>query len=102
MAANLHHPVFRHSLTYRQTVNRHQAGHQDRGERVADKLEPFVGSGTHRHKARGDGFQANQHQRQQDQRQAEAEGGHFAFPEMRFRDVVRNMQFDVAADEVAP
>ena len=63
MAADLHYPVFRHPLTYRQAVDRHQAGHQDRGERVTDKFEPFVSGRPHRHKARGDGFQAYQHQR---------------------------------------
>ncbi|MGK3717380.1 hypothetical protein, partial [Escherichia coli] len=32
----------------------------------------------------------------------ESEGRHFAFAEMRFADVVRNMQLHVAADEITP
>ena len=48
--------------------------------------------GTHRHKARGDGFQANQHQRQQDQRQAEAEGFYAVHRERPFfADLVKFM-----------
>ena len=102
MTANLHHPIFSHSLTYRQTIDSHQARHQNRGKRMADKLKPFVSGRTFRHKARGDGFQANQHQRQQNQRQAEAERRHFAFAKVWLANIVRNVQFNIAADEVTP
>ncbi|MNV75777.1 hypothetical protein D3C71_1690930 [compost metagenome] len=60
-AADFHHAVFRHPLTHRQAVDRHQTRHQNRGERMADKLKPFVGIRPDRHKACGDGFQAHQH-----------------------------------------
>ena len=43
MAADFHHAVFWHALAHRQTVNRHQTGNQNRGKRMTDKLEPFVG-----------------------------------------------------------
>ena len=102
MTADLHHPVFRHALAHRQAVNGHQARHQDRRERVADKFKPFVRRGAFRHKARGNGFQPHQHQRQQDQREAEAERRHFALAQMRLGDVVRNMKLNVTADEIAP
>ncbi len=69
---------------------------------MADELKPLVSAGTDRHKARGDGFQTHQHQREQDQRQAEAEGRHFALAQVRLGDVIRNVQLNVAADEVTP
>lgn len=69
---------------------------------MTNELKPFVGGRTDRHKARGDGFQAHQHQRQQDQRQAEAKGWHFALAQVRLGNVVRNVQLNVTADEVAP
>ncbi|KGQ13425.1 inner membrane protein yhgN [Beauveria bassiana D1-5] len=100
LAAYRHHFFFIHALTIGQAINSHQASHQNRGERVANELQPFVQRRAWRGKASGNRFQANQHQRQQNQRQAEAKGRQLAFPQVRLGDVIRNFQLNKLADEV--